>query len=83
MLWAAVTIFSPEYRSQPSKLSLALRRDLHTTFESRAIFAPGRYGAVFSPVILVPHTMRTLRQTEEWRHVDREIDIRLMREPEG
>ena len=27
--------------------------------------------------------VRTLRQTEEWRHVDREIDIRLMREPEG
>jgi len=27
--------------------------------------------------------VRTLRQTEEWRHVDREIDIRLMREPES
>src|SRR5215469_16296779 len=27
--------------------------------------------------------VRTLRQTEEWRHVEREIDIRLMREPEG
>ena len=26
--------------------------------------------------------VRTLRQTEEWLHVDREIDIRLMREPE-
>ena len=26
--------------------------------------------------------VRTLRKTEEWRHVDREIDIRLMREPE-
>jgi len=26
---------------------------------------------------------RTLRKTEEWRYVDREIDIRLVREPES
>ena len=27
--------------------------------------------------------VRTLRKTEEWRYVDREIDIRLVREPES
>jgi len=27
--------------------------------------------------------VQTLRKTEEWRFVDREIDIRLMREPNG
>ena len=27
--------------------------------------------------------VRTLRRTEEWRYVDREIDIRLVREPES
>ena len=26
--------------------------------------------------------VRTLRQTEEWEYVDREVDIRLVREPE-
>ena len=27
--------------------------------------------------------VRTLRKTEEWRYVDREIDIRLIREPKA
>ena len=46
--------------------------DFLTWFE----YAP-QHSAEFEELV------RTLRQTEEWRHVDREIDIRLMREPEG
>jgi hypothetical protein len=31
----------------------------------------------------VEELVRTLQTTEEWRYVDREIDIRLVREPES
>jgi len=44
--------------------------DFLTWFE----YAP-QYSDAFEDLV------RTLRKTEEWRYVDREVDIRLMREP--